>query len=260
MDDRKRRVDVAPTSDDPSMEDDVRARQIRHDIARTREDLSETVDAIQEKLSPGNLVANAKSATTEKVKDMASNAADSAKDMAATAADTAGEWWEASGGNTVVDRLRNNPIPALMTGVGVAWLLMSDGERHRGNGERYRRYRTASDRTTEPYRTASDRTTDWSTEAGEGRRMARPNGRSAMRDGVRQIETMVRQYPLAVGAAAVLIGASLGMVVPETERENELMGEARDTALERAQQVATGTVDRVKEAAATALTQAAIGD
>jgi hypothetical protein len=249
MDDRKRRVDVAPTSDDPSMEDDVRARQIRHDIARTREDLSETVDAIQEKLSPGNLVANAKSATTEKVKDMASNAADSAKDMAATAADTAGEWWEASGGNTVVDRLRNNPIPALMTGVGVAWLIMSNGERYRGNGERYRRYRTASDRTTE-----------WSTETGEGRRMASPNGRSAMRDGVRQIETMVRQYPLAVGAAAVLIGASLGMVVPETERENELMGAARDTALERAQQVATGTVDRVKEAAATALTQAAVGN
>ncbi len=157
MDDRKRRVDVAPTSDDPSIQDDVRARQIRQDIARTRDDLSETVDAIQEKLSPGNIVANAKSATTEKVKDMASNAADSAKDMAATAADTAGEWWEASGGNTVVDRLRNNPIPALMTGVGVAWLLMSNGERYRGNGERYRRYRTASDRTTE-----------WST--GDGRR------------------------------------------------------------------------------------------
>ena len=127
MDDRKRRVDVAPATDDPSIQDDVRARQIRHDIARTREDLSETVDAIQEKLSPGNIVANAKSATTEKVKDMASNAADSARDMAATAADTAGEWWEASGGNTVVDRLRNNPIPALMTGVGVAWLLMSNG-------------------------------------------------------------------------------------------------------------------------------------
>ena len=90
--------------------------------------------------------------------------------------------------------------------------------------------------------------------------MAIPNGRSAMGNGVRQIETMVRKYPLAVGAAAVLIVESLGMVVPETEQENELMGEARDTALERAQQVATGTVDRVKEAAATALTQAALGD
>ena len=194
----------------------------------------------REKLSPGNIVANAKSATTEKVKDMASNAADSARDMAATAADTAEEWWEASGGNTVVDRLRNNPIPALMTGVGVAWLLMSNGERYRGNGDRYRPYlRQVTAQLS--YRTASDRTTDWSTETGEGRRMASPNGRSAMRNGVRQIETMVRQYPLAVGAAAVLIGASLGMVVPETERENELMGEARDTALERAQEVATGT-------------------
>jgi hypothetical protein len=71
---------------------------------------------------------------------------------------------------------------------------------------------------------------------------------------------MVREYPLAVGAAALLIGASLGMVVPETDRENELMGEARDNALERAQEAASGAVDRVKDAAAEVVTRAAVGD
>ena len=242
MDDRTGRVDTAPRSDDSPAETDVRARQIRRDIARTREDMAETVDAIQEKLSPGNLVATATSATTEKVKDMASNAADSAKDMAATAADTAGEWWEASGGNTLIDRLRNNPIPALMTGVGVAWLLMSDGDRRQHYSATGSRMPVSNAGMTGRYRTPG------------------PNARGTMRQGIRQLETMVRQYPLAVGAAAVLVGASLGMAVPETERENELMGEARDSALERAQQAATGTVDRVKEAAATALTHAAIGD
>ncbi len=68
---------------------------------------------------------------------------------------------------------------------------------------------------------------------------------------------MVRDYPLAVGAAALLIGASLGMVVPETERENEWMGEARENALRRAQDAASDAVDRVKDAAAEIVTGAA---
>jgi hypothetical protein len=71
---------------------------------------------------------------------------------------------------------------------------------------------------------------------------------------------MVRDYPLAVGAAALLIGASLGMAVPESERENEWMGEARESAVQRAQDAASGAVDRVKDAAAEVVTRAAIGD
>ena len=74
------------------------------------------------------------------------------------------------------------------------------------------------------------------------------------------LDSMIRDYPLAVGAAAAILGASLGMAVPETERENEWMGEARDNAWERAQEAATGAVDRVKEAAASVVTQAGIGD
>ena len=52
MDDRTGRLDVpnatAPADRDP----DARASEIRAEIERTREDLSETVDAIQEKLRP----------------------------------------------------------------------------------------------------------------------------------------------------------------------------------------------------------------
>ena len=63
---------------------------------------------------------------------------------------------------------------------------------------------------------------------------------------------------LAVGAAAAVLGATLGMVVPETERENEWMGEARETAVDKAQQAATGAASRVKEAAADAVTKAVV--
>ena len=45
-------------------ESERRARQIQEEIADTRAELSETIDALQEKLRPGNLVSDA----TEKVK------------------------------------------------------------------------------------------------------------------------------------------------------------------------------------------------
>ena len=71
---------------------------------------------------------------------------------------------------------------------------------------------------------------------------------------------MIRDYPLAVGAAALLIGASLGMAVPETERENEWMGEAREGALQRAQDAASEAVGRVKDAATEVVGRATSGD
>jgi hypothetical protein len=45
--------------------------------------------------------------------------------------------------------------------------------------------------------------------------------------------------PLMVGAAAIAVGATVGLALPETEAENEWLGETRDTMVERAQEVAT---------------------
>ena len=78
--------------------------------------------------------------------------------------------------------------------------------------------------------------------------------------GSRRVESMVHEYPVAVGAAAFIIGASLGLAVPETERENEMLGEARDSAVEKAQAAASNVVGQVKEAAADVVTRATIGD
>src|SRR5204863_2264016 len=46
---------------DPTLpeETDARAREIREEIAQTREDMSETLDAIQDRLKPSTIVANA---------------------------------------------------------------------------------------------------------------------------------------------------------------------------------------------------------
>ncbi|HLH26867.1 MAG TPA: DUF3618 domain-containing protein [Chloroflexota bacterium] len=75
-----------------------------------------------------------------------------------------------------------------------------------------------------------------------------------------QLERMVQDNPLAVGAVALAVGAAVGMAVPETRRERELMGDTRDAFMERAQDVvqdATEKVQRVAQEAGSAAQDAA---
>jgi hypothetical protein len=267
MDDRTGRLDVPAAATDPDA--DTRARQIRAEIERTREDLSETVDAIQEELRPGNLIASAASGaadkvkdlastTTETVKNMASTTTERVKDMAYSAAGTTEEWWEANSDRGFIGRIRSNPLPVLLAGVGLTWLAFSDGGSNRQRA--YRRERPSTDESRSQSDRLSEHRRSGSMSQMDAPRRAVADARQTLRSGRYQLESMVRDYPLAVGAAALLIGASLGMAVPESERENEWMGEARESAVQRAQDAASGAVDRVKDAAAEVVTRAAIGD
>jgi hypothetical protein len=48
-------------------------------------------------------------------------------------------------------------------------------------------------------------------------------------------ERALQENPLAVGIAAIGIGAAVGLAIPSTAKENELMGETRDKLANRAQ-------------------------
>src|SRR4051812_26115968 len=64
---------------------DPRTTEIRRDIEETRVEISETIDAIQDKLRPANIVSSAtgriKHATTEGVRHMAQSAGNAANSM-----------------------------------------------------------------------------------------------------------------------------------------------------------------------------------
>lgn len=93
--------------------------RIRSRIEDTRADMGETIDAIQERLSPQHLVTQAKEAAKEaavsKVRSVARKAGNTASQLASQTSETA------AGFGQVV---RDNPIPAAMVGVGTTWLLL----------------------------------------------------------------------------------------------------------------------------------------
>ncbi len=60
---------------------------------------------------------------------------------------------------------------------------------------------------------------------------------------------MMEENPLLIGAAAVALGAIIGFAFPTTEKESEIMGEARDRMMERAQEVVSETAQKVQHVA-----------
>jgi hypothetical protein len=269
-------------------QDKARTREIREEITQTRADLSETIEAIQERLAPSNLAAQAgetvRNATTEKVKQMANTAGRAADQVMDT---------------PVVETIRSNPIPAAMIGIGAAWLLnkgRGDAPRYRSRGRRRNfghrsewRVPGAGDTSETSGAVGTTGSANYGTTGGEyaggsgggyGTEAAGGFGAYAGSEsgyggygstgasgydrdyrggdyGYRRssgfsMERVARETPLALGAAAALIGVAIGLTVPSTETEDRLMGETRDNVVDRAREAAGEAVEKVQDAAQSA--------
>jgi ElaB/YqjD/DUF883 family membrane-anchored ribosome-binding protein len=91
---------------------DASSDDIREGIEQTRATMGGTIDAIQERLSPQRLTQQAKDAvhdaTIGKVQQTMTDMSDTARES----------------GYTLLDTVRQNPIPAALAGIGVGWLIM----------------------------------------------------------------------------------------------------------------------------------------
>src|SRR4051812_17414203 len=244
-----------------------RTREIRAEIEQTREQMSETVDAIQERLRPGHIAANAaetvKHAARERVRDVADSES--------------------------VQYVRANPIPTAMIGIGIAgltWLAFGGNEarRYRGSAKRrpqdwnrrfmedrqqprgyssdYSGYGTASGYTpglsyqeTDSYYRESTSGRGWSDRDSEADTDFTGAARETAARAQRTARRAWNDNPLLIGAASALLGAIVGLAVPETEREHELMGETRDNLVETVQETVREKVSSVQEAATHAVSE-----
>jgi hypothetical protein len=74
-----------------------------------------------------------------------------------------------------------------------------------------------------------------------------------MQYGVRRarygLEDALYETPLGIGAIALAVGVAIGLAAPSTDLENQMMGEARDTVVQQAQETAQQTMHKVQHVA-----------
>jgi uncharacterized protein DUF3618 len=93
--------------------------EIRSQIEETRAEMSDTIDAIQNRLSPSRLVAQAKETVTDatvgRVKSLARKASTKAGDFG-------GQWSYTPA--DALERMKNNPVPVALVSIAMAGLVL----------------------------------------------------------------------------------------------------------------------------------------
>jgi hypothetical protein len=255
--------------------------EIRAEIEQTRAEMSGTIDAIQEKLNPDNLKEQAKEmvreATIGRVEDMADQVGQTAKGYGSGLIDTIKEnpfpaalagiglgWLFMSGRKKSQDyanyRGRSYYYDAPIGG-NPRYSGFSDySDRDWRYYENRQQESGLTDKVADTARTARDRVGDVAggaaEQVGDMARGARDQV-GAVAGGVQQsvgeagdwFDDTLRQNPLVVGAAAVVLGAAIGMMVPETRQEHQMLGQARDNLMEKAGEAVQQTMGKVQRVA-----------
>jgi ElaB/YqjD/DUF883 family membrane-anchored ribosome-binding protein len=71
--------------------------------------------------------------------------------------------------------------------------------------------------------------------------------RHRARSAERRVEDSMRENPLAAGAVVLAMGVAAGLIVPESQREHELMGRSRDRVLDKAEDAARRAAEKVHD-------------
>jgi len=249
--------------------------EIEQDIRQTRSAMDNTLDAIQQRLSPGHL-------TDEVIR-----------------------YLRHGGGTEFMENLnesvKRNPVPMALMGISLAWLMMSGREgryapdraesshlgerlsgmasrlgsaasagRERLSGARESISRAGSSmggRAEHAGSSVREQASHLREQASHLRSSARGQagrlgdraryGAQRARGG---FDTMLREQPLLLGALGIAVGAALGSMMPPTRKEDELMGEASDRITQEAKQQARLQLrkgKRVAQAAGEAASHAA---
>ena len=250
------------------------SEQIKRQVDQTRSEMDATIDALIDRLDPAAIL----SKTVRGLISGGSTAAGKTAHAAGHAAGEAGHVASQAGssleqmGENLLEKARENPVPTAMIALGAAWLMMDRGERSHHDyqdsflddlddgpslGERSKdKMTSAASSVKHGYRGARDKVGDTAHDVADASRHAGRVARRQTRRGIHKAEegyaTAMRKAPLAVGGIALGIGLLCGVLIPETETEDEWMGGTRDDLMDRGKDVAREARDRGMHAAAAA--------
>jgi ElaB/YqjD/DUF883 family membrane-anchored ribosome-binding protein len=75
------------------------------------------------------------------------------------------------------------------------------------------------------------------------------SARSRAQQAEHRVEDSMRENPMAAGAVAMAIGVAAGLMIPESQREHEILGRTRDRVMGRAQEAVRRSADKLHDAA-----------
>lgn len=214
-----------------------------------RADLDRTLDEIERKLSPGEIL-------DRSVDFLRNNGSEFIREA----------------GETV----RSNPIPVMLTAAGLIWLTTSIASRNRSRSSTYNdefssyggsedygdyghndsgirgRLDEARSRMSNAAHRVSDRVTGTAHDVADrarGRMSSTMHSMQERTQGVRSdLMDLVQQQPIALGALALAAGALLGAALPITQYENRMVGPTRDRTLAKAKEMGQREYEHLKEA------------
>lgn len=200
---------TTPTGSDTTSRDDDRhngaksPEQLEREVDQARARLGKTAKELSNRLSPGELM-------------------DQALGMAR---EHGGEF-----GRNLGSQVKNNPLPLILTGVGISWMMMSSGG-HASNPS-LGSHETSTNHGRHSFKDALGNTAEKSRDkiAAAGERVHDANVKESAQSARESLAKFYRDQPLLAGSLGIAIGAALGALVPPTDIEDDILGEAKDRA------------------------------
>lgn len=206
-----------------------RPDEIQAEIERTRGEMDRTLSAIEQRLTPGQLV---------------DQGLDYLRHSGAT------EFAQNLGGAA-----KQNPLPVALATIGIGWLMALGRQpaQHQGYGAQWMSGSQSSsgpgmgekmgamkDRANEKIGAMKERASGTMSSMADTTRQQYERARGS-------IDYLVNEQPLLLGAIGLAIGAALGAAAPRTRKEEELMGEASRNLMEKAKETGSQQLEKAKE-------------
>lgn len=215
------------------------AGELEADLARIRQEMDYTIRTLEQKFSPGEIVDRIFHSLSQGPADYAGN---------------------------LGRHIRDNPIPATLAGISLAWLMASTGShsytsrtsttahwKEKAGEIKEKLSETASrigskasevsHSMQEKKRHASDKFKATREEVG-GRRSEMVASVKEMGERSRTGLDYIHEHPLILGAIGIAVGSIIGAALPPTRKEDQLFGEKRDEALQQAKEYGKEQAER----------------
>jgi ElaB/YqjD/DUF883 family membrane-anchored ribosome-binding protein len=234
---------------------------LEREIKQTRADMNVTLDSLEQKLTAGQLLDQC------------------LKFFGRTGSEI---------GSSLGQCIKENPMPALLTATGIAWMMSgsrqdrsvtryryypdegsdpTDPDQHTGEGTLSKigdklqsgaasarsQLASSKDSAKETLNTTLNKTTESVRETVNRTTSAAQAQARRAREG---FNSLLEEQPLVLGAIGVALGAAIGAAIPSTEQEDRLVGEMRDKTLTKAKELGAQSYEKGRETAKQAVDSA----